>query len=839
MSRACVILLLAGWMGAGARAAAVRIGAAARLPDRKESHYSRFVNFRPADGAQAEVNPPRFSWRYGARNWTGGDHVFTLQISDSPGFEKPVVNVVTRYNFYNFLPALDPKKRWYWRVGYDIGKEGAAWSKTRSFTIRPDAPRWGRSALAKPGFLRMGHPRILFNRKNVAAIRALQRKDPICRRIAADLKNQARRILRRDWWRRFPKSDKQKASASYLKIAHDLALVAFVWRVIDPRPMYAGVKARALTLASYPKGGRASPEGAGGDSQEDSTQTNEFLALLFDWLYPVLTGEEQRVFIKSLEWRADYWMNSFAWRRKGRVPSSSIAALCSSHQYEGSMDTAPIGLALYEHSPMGRTCYELMLNYLIGVTNGFGFEEAWNEGPGYGNSKMKWLMNATIYYDTALPEARLSRNPYYRRIGDFFSRVTPIGLPHSPWGNGSANRGYYRSNRVANFRRLAFLTGDGRFLRNWRESGGRGYAPWRLWIEYVLPYYYKAPKPALETDFVRLFPVAGWVTAASAAPSSPAAFRGGVGVIFQCRPRGGYSHSFNSDASFQLYAYGQELNYGGGSTANKDAFAYHTMSHNTILVDGLGQAQPRGCVWPEYARVCAFQRGEQFVYFAGDATRAYPAKPGRYSRWGFPLHRVYRQRGLGHLRRFVRHVLFMRRRYFVIFDDLRTAPEKPARFTWLYHVLKAKPFEMKPDAGTLRYRVGDVDVRLQHVANVKGLQWQDRRGLDAMRNPFTGEDYRRWRKKGPLPQHNLWITNKKPASQFHFLVVICPTKAGQPTPRIQRVDDFTVRVQLDPKTADVIHFGRTPPADATLTVDYEAVAAGEPQKELQKKPQKK
>lgn len=62
------------------------------------------------------------------------------------------------------------------------------------------------------------------------------------------------------------------------------------------------------------------------------------------------------------------------------------------------------GLALYEHSPVGKAWFELMLNYLIGVTNGFGFDEGWNEGPGYGNSKMKWLMNATVYFDTALKE---------------------------------------------------------------------------------------------------------------------------------------------------------------------------------------------------------------------------------------------------------------------------------------------------------------------------------------------------------------------------------------------------------------------------------------------------
>ena len=48
-----------------------------------------------------------------------------------------------------------------------------------------------------------------------------------------------------------------------------------------------------------------------------------------------------------------------------------------------------------------------------------------------------------------------------------------MGLHHSPWGNNSASQKYYEGGRLDNFRKLAFLTGDGRFLTNWRETGGR------------------------------------------------------------------------------------------------------------------------------------------------------------------------------------------------------------------------------------------------------------------------------------------------------------------------------------------------------------------------------
>ncbi|HIE52294.1 MAG TPA: DUF4962 domain-containing protein [Armatimonadetes bacterium] len=809
--------------GGQEKASPVHIDAHALLPDNPRSHYSRFVNFRPADGEVVHLNPPRFSWRYAPHAWEGGLHTFTFQIAAKPDLREPVVSVTTPYNFYNTLPVLRGAKRWYWRVGYDVGTPQETWSKVRSFTLAPEAGEWDRSALANPNLAARGHPRILFNRENLPAIRRLKETHPACRAAAEEMRRQADAALQTEWWRNFPSHDREPAPEPFLRLAQKLVVVAFAWQLYQD-PKYAGVKERAVTLASYPKGGRASPEGAGGESAEDSTQITEFLALLFDWLYPVLSEEERRIFIHSLEWRIDHFINNFAWKRRGVVRSSSLSTQCSSHGFEGSMDTAPAGLALYEHSPLGKECFDLMLNYLIGVTNGFGFDEAWNEGPGYGNSKMKWLLNATLYYDTALPEAHLGRNPYYRAIGDFFCRVTPVGLPHSPWGNGSAREGYYRGNRLANFRKLAFLTGEGRFLRNWRESGGKVYASWRPWIEYVLPYYYEEPEETLEEDSVKVFPIAGWVTASSHPPSSRAAFKEAVGIVFQARPRGGYSHSFHSDNSFQIHAYGQQINHGGGSTANKDAYAYHTMSHTTLLVDGLGQAQPSGApLYPTYARVVAFQRGEGYVYFAGDATRAYPRQPGNYRRWGLPLGEVYQKRALGYLRRFLRHVLFLRNRYFIIFDDLETSPDQPATFTWLYHILPEEPFQFDPGTFTVNYAVNDVQVKLVHLAQRDQLLLDDRRGLEGMVNPFTGEDYRKWRKEGPLCAHNLWISNRRPASQFHFLAVIYPYRSSGPEPVITRVDDWTVRVEWGTEVSDLIHFGTQPPPGATFVVDYRSI----------------
>jgi hypothetical protein len=243
------------------------------------------------------------------------------------------------------------------------------------------------------------------------------------------------------------------------------------------------------------------------------------------------------------------------------------------------------------------------------------------------------------------------------------------------------------------------------------------------------------------------------------------------------------------------------LNHGGGSSANQDAYAYHTMSHNTILVDGLGQAQPSsGQLYPTYGRIISFSRGRDYVYFAGDATRCYPHSPGNFSRWSLPLDEVYQTRALPYLERFIRHILFVRDRYFLIYDDLSCT--KAATFTWLYHIMPDEPFDFDEDTFTIDYSVGDVRVRLRHIANPEKLTLDDRRGMDAFVNPVTGEDYSKWRKSDILCAHNLWVSNTAPADQWSFLTVIYPSRPGEAMANIERLDDSAVRV-----AGDVIAFG--------------------------------
>jgi len=192
---------------------------------------------------------------------------------------------------------------------------------------------------------------------------------------------------------------------------------------------------------------------------------------------------------------------------------------------------------------------------MVGVCSAHGFDEGWNEGPGYSNSKFKWFLNSMLYLDSVFPEFGVARNPWLDRIGEWFCRVTPVGMNYAPWGHQSNNRGYYENGRISNFHRFAYLTGNGILLHNWKETGGteRGIKnSFRPWTDCALSALYKTPVEAVANDPVGLFLLAGWIMVGTKPPSTKECYETSVGMIFQCRPLGGYSHSFASENSFHI-----------------------------------------------------------------------------------------------------------------------------------------------------------------------------------------------------------------------------------------------------------------------------------------------
>lgn len=419
-----------------------------------------------------------------------------------------------------------------------------------------------------------------------------------------------------------------------------------------------------------------------------------------------------------------------------------------------------------------------------------------------------------------------------------------MGVEHSSFGNRAHKEWDWTNSRLENMRRIAVLHGNGQFMQNWSETLrrrseiGRRSDFFSPWMHYVLPAYFREPEPRKETQYAKVFPLEGWVTVSSAPPSDLNAQKDAVSMTFVARPRGGYGHSFASDNAFDIYAYGETVAVGGGTTDNELNFPRHSMSHNTILVDGnsqlisdtgdysrdtsRGHALDRAV--PIRARIITYQEGKNaqgtpYVYWAGDATNAYGPDSG--------------------LKRFIRHVLFVDNRYFVVYDDLRMSEDHPgAKFQWLYHIVPATGVlvNFDPNTFSFRYSVGQADMVVRHLANTADLTF-----LDLLRqqgqvnvakcgvNPVScPEDFRNESTPRVPPEeaivdaHHIWIMSQTPKKEAHFVAAIVPFKQGQEAPTItaSRETDKRMEVTLASKTTSV-SFDRAVSAD--IVVDTEAI----------------
>ncbi len=853
--------------------------------------YNRFITWRPADGLTVGLNPPRFSWPYEPgifpENIREGSSRLPLrryrfQISQVPDFGQTLVDVLdTEFNFYNTLSPLPAGKTLYWRVGYygtgDTDREELRWQKVRKFNLAEDAVAWDRSGLEKPRFVSKEHPRIIFTADRLDALRALHKTDPHARAIYEQTVAAAKEDLKADWFLDFPKTDTlanekllqlypdlaaqvgaNGGSLLYLRLVNRLIKMAFAYMITADEDFLAVIEP-FLTVAAYPPGGHSSPEGIGGN--EDYVALNEFLALFYDWFYHEMSPDQRNKILACLHWRVDHIVNNYSWRTNhGKaMKASSIAVAGSSHPYENINYTYVAGLAAYEEDQLFRTTYELGAHYLTGVSSPFGPEDSWNEGPGYGLSKFKWMMFATCYYELSLRGAEMGLNPFLTEIGEFFTRVAVLGLPHLSFGNIGLSEPYYLGNKLSSFRKLAYLTGNRRFLKTWEDASRRmeqigymqGQTYHRPWIEYALPLCLPEPEKEPQVALSKLFPDGGWVTASSRWPGELDNYAQSVGITFRARPRGAFNHAFFSDNGFQLYAYGQNITHAGGSTQNGDRHAHHSMSHNIVLVDGLGQAQPAHTRWanyskkelyaPYFARIARYADRDGAVYFKGEAAKAYIQYPYVYrefwGRLGDEVTDPYGTSDLSYLTLADRHVLFVDNRYFVMLDDLAVDPDKKpsgSRFSWLYHVLQDVPLEWDEAESSFSYTLDDVTTVVKVIAS-EDTDFQDRLAGDGLINPITGEDYNPWVKEitrydrnysGPYPDkvtHNIWITNSEPARKIRFLTVIFPYRATgdqqQERPRIESLDNLTVRVSQGEKS-EIVTFDPSRHPEADIQVEF-------------------
>lgn len=797
------------------------LGNESLLPIDSRQTYARWTYFRPADGADVEVNPPRISWPYFRDVVVDlprqADQRFVLELSRSPGFDQAQVRVQDlEMNFYSWLPPLEAG-RWYWRVGYTGDAGLTHWSAVRQFDINAETPVWDRHNIDSAVAQAVGHPRLLFDASSLPEIRELSNAHAQSAKFLEALTKVADSMLESRLFQSFPSHDCppgsdpaapgcQTDTDGWFSVVRKLAIMAFVHQITQD-PKYEGVVSRFLTVAGFAPGGFTSPKSLNPENRKWGAHVAQYLAYFYDWYYTELSTDQRNVVLDSLEWRIDEAVNNLTLFETGRngmrqINYLTLPAVGWSHEFQTLYPTLVAALAIHDDSPIAREALFNGLNYLIAVANPYGEDEAWNEGPGYGNSKMRYFLDALVPLTIALPDLSLEMHPALTSWSDFFRHITPVGSEHSAFGNRSHNEWDWTSTRVENMYRVAFLSQDAGAMANFEATVARreqeGWEPdyFSMLDSYVLPAYFPEPEPEQAPDNHRLFANEGWITMGAADPSDREGQGKTVSISLQARPRGAYGHSFGADNAFDLHAFGETVSVGGGTTTNGHGFPRHSMSHNTVLVGGHGQVHSSTADYnqlrdhgasldlerPVRARVIAYQQGVtqegiEYTYAATEASGAYPEAASLGS--------------------FIRHWVFVDNAYLVLYDELEQRPNaEPAAHQWLYHLPPDTQGEVTFDPSTFRfeYRVNDVEVAVQHFGDIDKLRFYNlfgergqvnvaKCGLDPAQ---CEEDFR---DEPALPANHIWITNDTPQSRATFLSVITPWPAGTPVPVIRALGD--------------------------------------------------
>ena len=226
-------------------------------------------------------------------------------------------------------------------------------------------------------------------------------------------------------------------------------------------------------------------------------------------------------------------------------------------------------------------------------------------------------------------------------------------------------------------------------------------------------------------------------------------------------------HQQPDQNSFVIHAYGEKLAIDGGyydwwGSPHFDAYSMTTLAHNTLLVDGAGQAVRKA---EADGRIAIYFDAPGYGYAVGDASA-----PVVYG---------------GRLDRFDRRILFIKPG-FVVVHDLVASAGKPARFDWMLHAIA--PIET--DATSAAFTVPSKEASLRgRFLSPDGVDLAVTKGFPV--EPVDGYSTRPVPPDKYFPEWHLYATPPKPVQEAEFLAAMQIRRLGaepEPEARIESLE---------------------------------------------------
>ncbi len=823
--------------------------------------------------------------------------------SGSPSY---INNVETPLNFYNTIAPFNAGSTVYWRIGYI--HSGATtpyvWSRTRSFTVASNATTWDRSMLDDSGsgplssYLasRSAHPHLLFTSATQPALVAwlngqVTSQTDTGKSYAVAITD-ANRAIAYSWWNNHDNSASPTSAPEDPQTwAGDIGDVAFVYSMTqDPKYLNTGgtgsLQQQLVNLAEY----YVAEGGPTTDYISLGAFGTEFTTLGFgyDWLYNTMTAAQQATVLNALSLRAawviegNYGIFYYPPNVDGQVGVVSFFKMGFSHGIDNLNESMIAALAGYGDSPQLRQLFDFGINYMLGVTFNYGTDGSAWEGRAYSSGSLfndrATLANHVIAQEV-FPEAQFNLNPYWTAATNWWDAMEPVNwiAGHDAWGDTGTGA-------MVLWQYPSFGRDLGYFLNSSPATQSEASIAYQHWINeyndsllpgayngasinfYELPIPYdftqavgvSPPSQANSTALNQFYPDGGWAIGCSQPQDTLGCYNNGVGYALEARPSGGqWQHDYYNDLSYQLWAYGTAITDAGGIYNSNDAYEKTPIASYSLLVNGLGTCGTTNPVHTFYNRIYAYATTTDYAYMAADGTNSYPTSTSNACKNtgdtvfgsaynGGPLSSIG-------LQKVERHILFVKNKYFVIYDDF--ASQQPATFTSLYHILEnTASTTYTTTTGGFSYTsniqsylgsqtwlsdyydysktVPTTTVEVQYINAPATLNIQDQTGAQVFANPIvSSENYDPSLSLNPsvtgesLPRaHAIWTSNATPSTSFHIMTVIYPVPPGVSTSTIHIVPVGTAgdtASVTDNSGTDVISFNPSTASGngATMIVD--------------------
>lgn len=664
---------------------------------------------------ESTANPPLFHWPV-----LDTASQQRLQYSLDPNFASgSTVTVDAKWNFHTPPKPLEPGC-WYWRVWTD-SELFEGWSDIERLTVAADAHRFTTPPMPLEALACRSRPRLLAVARLAEPNLTESRKEQLVKNAkklfeqgvpehpGPHVPGDPRWPTWIDW---------------YGKVAGGITggtgrrlerLGSYAMLTGDPRVL-AWAKELALQACRW------DPEGGSAERYGDIGAHHLLRGL--NWCYDAcrntMTTEEEQQVRQVIVQRAEQF-----YRRLNPFRGSEA----NNHAWLQAFGLAEAGIVLSgEHDAAGEWAEYVRQLYLGRFLCCLGHQGENNEGISYWGYGLGFIIG---YADMlkATCDIDLYQHPWLRQTARFPMYSAPPGAWAVSFADtGKPNHSVRGPTETRWVRELAVRTGD----------------PYALWYAGERePVGGMAPRPPADLPPSIHYRHIGWVIFNTNLVDGN---EGATVALHSGRYFAGHQHPDQN--SFVIHAYGEKLAIDGGyydwwGSPHFNAYSMATLAHNTLLVDGKGQAVRKPGA---DGRITCYFDSPGYGYTVGDA-----AAPEIYE---------------GRLSRFDRHMLFIKPGFVVIQDRVASAVNA-ARYDWMLHAVT--PIETEASSQSFRIAIPRAALRGRFFAP-SGIALKVTTGFPV--EPVDGYSTRPVPPEKYVPEWHLYATPPEPSENQEFLAAM-------------------------------------------------------------------